>query len=453
MFGDYSLFDSKTVEKLEEKEKVVSKLFRPSQLNSQLLNIDIDNAANADFLAEFEILSNSLSNKIFSFMKQQLLAKDIKINELKSRVEELENIQKRESKYILKQIIDITELVTTDGGNVKNSLSPMEIIINKGAVKKPTEFSIKKIDETKINIPQNVEILSPCFELGPHSVTFSESVFLKVKLENAPNGLCLYKQENEENEKILNKWSIHFPKKIDSTNFKFELKSFCFAFMGKLDIGIDVHCNDIENVEFNNKFKSYQYIHAGLNYRINCENDECCGKTELMIVSRGFGNFQPNNDIDTNDYMNLLKCSICNKKITSIKSIKNIILFQSRGKIDFKVNKKGESLKNSEFHVNGSDMIIYGENEGNIHQYSTVLITVNQSLSAKSTGKNLVAGLSKETIETRQDTNRIEGFTTRLDLVSLEQVKRLVQRALNRRIEEAVSPNILDLAFCMDCTG
>jgi hypothetical protein len=47
----------------------------------------------------------------------------------------------------------------------------------------------------------------------------------------------------------------------------------------------------------------------------------------------------------------------------------------------------------------------------------------------------------------------IEGFTTCLDLINLEQVEKLVQRALNRKIQEAISPNILDLAFCMDCTS
>jgi hypothetical protein len=223
-----------------------------------------------------------------------------------------------------------------------------------------------------------------------------------------------------------------------------------------LDIGIDVNCNEIPNIDFNNKFKVHQYVYPGLNYRIKCENNECSGKSELIIINRGYGNFQPNNDIDTNDYTNLLKCPNCDTIITNLKSIKNIILFQARGEIDFKVNNKGESLRTSNYHVNGNQMIIYGENGENIQKYSTVLITVNQSSSGKSSGKNLVAGINEEMLQSRPSEpngRNIDGFTTRLDLINLEQVEKLVQRALNRKIQEATSPNILDLAFCMDCTG
>jgi hypothetical protein len=367
------------------------------------------------------------------------------------------NTKNRDSNLLLhSNISDISELVSEEGGHVKSSSSPLEVIIKKGAVSKLTNFSIKKLDFSKIDPPQNFDVLSPFFELEPHSVLFNEPVFLQAKLEDAPDGLCLYKQENDENEKILNKWSIHFPKKIDGNKYQFELKSFCFAFFGKLDIGIDVNCNEIPNIDFNNKFKVHQYVYPGLNYRIKCENNECSGKSELIIINRGYGNFQPNNDIDTNDYTNLLKCPNCDTIITNLKSIKNIILFQARGEIDFKVNNKGESLRTSNYHVNGNQMIIYGENGENIQKYSTVLITVNQSSSGKSSGKNLVAGINEEMLQSRPSEpngRNIDGFTTRLDLINLEQVEKLVQRALNRKIQEATSPNILDLAFCMDCTG
>ena len=110
----------------------------------------------------------------------------------------------------------------------------------------------------------------------------------------------------KENDKILNKWLVKFPEKNEeSNNLLFKLSSFSFGFIGQMKMGIDADCKDIPCEEFNQKFKPYQFIYPGLNYRITCENLACVGNKELIIIKRGFGEFKPNNDIDQNQNLKI----------------------------------------------------------------------------------------------------------------------------------------------------
>ena len=75
------------------------------------------------------------------------------------------------------------------------------------------------------------------------------------------------------------------PKYVND-NVMFEMLGFSFAFLGKMDMGCKTGCNEVSN-EFNLKFKTFQIIHPGLNYRIVCENMVCPARTDLVIANRG----------------------------------------------------------------------------------------------------------------------------------------------------------------------
>ena len=265
---------------------------------------------------------------------------------------------------------------SSDGGHLQLESSPVEIIIPPNAVleKIPTQFSIKECSQN-FNLPIKGEKLSPVFELEPHATYFNQPVKVVFNLDNKTENLCLYKQGNEEDDKILNKWSIHFPEEREKNKFEFELKSFSFGFLGKMNAGIDVNSKGISNDKFNEKFKNYQFIYPGLNYRVKCEDFMCVGNTEVVISKRGFGTFQPNNEVD----LGQLKCPICNKILTKMTSIEAVILFQSRGLIQYKLNKKGETLQTVPFDMIGNNLTIFGDNK-EAKSYTTLKVTVEKNL-------------------------------------------------------------------------
>ena len=327
-------------------------------------------------------------------------------------------ITDNEVNILANKIIHIESVLSKDGGLIELESSPLKLIVEPETIETPTKFSIKEC-KIKFNSPFETKKQTPVFELEPHSINFKIPVLLEIKLINAPVNVCLYKQDNNENDKLLNKWLVKFPEKNENNNLLFKLNSFSFGFIGQMNMGIDANCNEIPCVEFNQKFKSYQFIYPGLNYRIICENIACVGNKELIIIKRGFGEFHPNIDIDENQRLKTIKCPCCDLIVTKSESIKMIILFQSKGSIKFKINKKGEKQQISDFDVNGNSMVIFGDENKDVN-YSSLVLSVNQSRSAKSTGKDLIAGITAETIEKIKINNnlqnqqpiQVEAFTT-----------------------------------------
>ena len=337
-------------------------------------------------------------------------------------LKKIKKSSKKELNILISKIIPIESVLTKDGGSIGLESLPLKLIVQPDTIDEPTKFSIKETN-IDLNIPFESEKQSPTFELEPHSVDFKVPVTLEIKVKDAPQNVCLFKQDNNENDKILNKWLVKFPEKNEeSNNLLFKLSSFSFGFIGQMKMGIDADCKDIPCEEFNQKFKPYQFIYPGLNYRITCENLACVGNKELIIIKRGFGEFQPNNDIDQNQNLKTIKCPNCDLLIKNSKSIKMIILFQSKGTIKFKINKKGEKLQTSDFDVNGNSMILFGDENNNL-EYSSLILSVNQSKSFKSgAGKELVAGVTGETLKNLQSVNNLgsshimpsEAYVTRL---------------------------------------
>ena len=123
----------------------------------------------------------------------------------------------------------------------------------------------------------------------------------------------------------------------------------------------------------------YSKLQSGLNYLVKCENTKCLGYSESVVVlSRGYGEFQPNKDVDFNEKTNLLVCPICNNKIKDQESIQAIILFNSKGKIFRRVNKRGTKLQEMKFSLRDNQLLIFG-NKNTIDNHSTIKIIVQSN--------------------------------------------------------------------------
>ena len=372
----------------------------------------------AFFYEELELVFDSIF-KFTILIVFILLTYQIYLN-LKNKTKKI--AEKSENNILTNKILPIESIFSNNGGSIDKESSPLRLIVEPDTVKMPTKFSIKE-SKIEMNIPFKCEKQTPFLELEPHSVDFNVPVTLEMIVKDVLQNVCLFKQDNNENDKVLNKWLVKFPEKSEkNNNLLFKLNSFSFGFIGQMNMGIDANCKDIPCVEFNQKFKPYQFIYPGLNYRIVCENLACVGNKELIIIKRGFGEFQPNNDIDQNEYLRTIKCPNCDLLIKKPSSIKMMILFQSKGTIKFKINKKGEKLQTSDFDVNGNNMVLFGDENKNV-EYTSLILSVNQSLSFKSgTNKDLVAGVTEETFKKIKDANNLPGgqtlpvqaFTTRL---------------------------------------
>jgi hypothetical protein len=164
------------------------------------------------------------------------------------------------------------------------------------------------------------------------------------------NDTCLFILENEGNDKVLNKWTCFYSTKIDNSSFEFKVTCSGLFFLGRITL------------KTYNPLKAYQLVHSGLNYVVNCEDTACECNTQLTVIrsKNDFDTHQPNNDID----LGFLKCPICDETINDIESIKNIVLFQSEGNIDFKRNIENSKLQTVQFHLNDpKTIILFGDDE------------------------------------------------------------------------------------------
>ena len=168
------------------------------------------------------------------------------------------------------------------------------VIIPSGAVKLKTRFEIKEIDSNILKFPKNMKLVSPVFELLPHSIKFNKEIKImykihEKKISDKRYNICLFKQEIQDFKKGINAWSVYFTECEDSKVIQFELNSFSLTFIAICEYKLGIN-------EFHEQFQDYEIIKPGLNYRINCTNEErCYGR--LIIVHKGFGElFIPNSD-------------------------------------------------------------------------------------------------------------------------------------------------------------
>ena len=291
---------------------------------------------------------------------------------------------------------DIMEKEISDfGGQIK--LLTMELIVPPHAVKENKKFIIKKIN-LDLKFGLSIIKFSPIFELQPHSLEFEVPVILRFKIKDKNlmgENLCLYKQAFEKNDEILNQWTIFLPNKHENNFVEFKMTNLSFAFLSKLDVGVDVKCDEILYKNFNEKFQPYNFIFPGLNYRIVCENKRCHSKKELLIIRQeGEKTFCPNNDVASNEDTKQLICPICNKPIEFIKSIKSIMLFQAEGSIDFRLDTErfaGAKQQKKPFKVHGCNILIFGD-ETATSKYESMTINVNKIFN-----KNQVGAVSLDT--------------------------------------------------------
>ena len=192
------------------------------------------------------------------------------------------------------------------------------------------------IDKVNIDYPLlNTEKFSEFFQITPTKPSYPCKVQFKIinksTCDNIPQvcidenlaqtidedeikKFCLFKQDKGEYQELLNKWMIYFPTQIDTDSVMFKIEqSEGNAFYGKF------------RLPFGNNNDT---IRPGLNYILKCGNDEC-----LMIYAQGFDTFRP--------FEYILTCRRCNKSIEQLKNIEAILLYNAKGKIEFKLNPSG----------------------------------------------------------------------------------------------------------------
>ena len=257
----------------------------------------------------------------------------------------------------------------------------MSLLIDKNCGVEYDKFSVKTCKEGDFNIQLKINKLSPVYELEPHSISFKVPVKFSFNKDAFPTNSCLFVQENSETDRQLNFWNCLFPKTVNNESF-FELGSFSFALIGSFVNRFfggknEQHDEKIYKDKSNNDFKKkdFNLIHPGLNFKINCENANCVGHTDSIIAKSGYGSFQVLNQIDSR--LDYISCPICNRELSNMESIKTMILYESKGKIDFKLNKKEEVFKSISFEANSEKAVIFGD-EHISNAFSSLKITVIQ---------------------------------------------------------------------------
>ena len=208
-----------------------------------------------------------------------------------------------------------------------------------GSLENPIVFDINRISDYHLKYPLSIKTVSPAFEFLPHFTVFKQPiqlVFHKQFLQiSNQNNIYLFKQEIDYFNKNI--WSVYFLKNEEFDTIEFEVNNFTRVFIAS--------CEYFNLEDFNSKYKAYQIIKPGLNYRISCTNSKYC-IDELIIVNMGF------NENSFIPYSDSLICPVCELGLTiSIESfyyvIKTIILFECNR--DVKYNQsvlKKKTIKN-----------------------------------------------------------------------------------------------------------
>ena len=113
-----------------------------------------------------------------------------------------------------------------------------------------------------------------------------------------------------------------------------------------------------------------------------------------MIINRGFGKFKLNEEIDNGE----LFCTACKSIVDDYENINKIILFQSAGDIQYRLNGKPRPpMQKHPFEAKEGQLVLYGS-EQNHEEYSSFIITVERILanpqdSRKNLEQKMIAGL------------------------------------------------------------
>ena len=240
--------------------------------------------------------------------------------------------------YLLYETKILRFLCSENGGYFKSSTLDLNIL--KKSVKNLTVFEINQISDYHLKYPLSIKPVSPAFEFLPHSTAFKQPIQLvfhkKQFLQSSnQNNIYLFKQEIDYFNKNL--WSVYFLKNEEFDTIEFEVNNFSRMFIAS--------CEHLNLNVFNSKYKDYQIIKPGLNYRISCNNSKSC-INELIIVNMGFSenSFIP--------YSDSLICPVCKSGLTiSIESfynvIKTIILFECNREVKYNQSVlKKKTIKN-----------------------------------------------------------------------------------------------------------
>ena len=139
-----------------------------------------------------------------------------------------------------------------------------------------------------------------------------------------------------------------------------------FSF-SKIQDALNVNGTIIPDTDFSTRFQQYQYCLPGLNYRIACDNQQCQGSTELVILNRGFGQF---------DLSDRVLCPICLNFLNNPVSIKNLIFFQAE--VIIHIGLADSFTRSKKYFANGGQLLLLGD-ETRIENYSCLRINVKKT--------------------------------------------------------------------------
>ncbi len=277
------------------------------------------------------------------------------------------------------------EMVPSEGKIVQTN--GLKITIPKDSVSSTTPFSIKPAP-LDIQLPEHITPITALYEVEPHNVRFHDLVDLTFTIpedsKNTSGKIVLFIQKDDPQERQLKKWLVIEPKHVEDNTATFEVRSFSFPFVGKIDVKQEYDLLSGSSPSF----KSHNIIRPGLNYRAYCEDKDCELNSdplnkELMIINRGNnGKFLPNEEVD----QSMLQCSKCKKSLNEYESIKQIFIFQAEGNITYRLNTKPRPpIQVSDFNAIGNKLITYGDIANSSSEYSSFIINVKPQ---KITGTN-----------------------------------------------------------------
>lgn len=189
--------------------------------------------------------------------------------------------------------------------------------------------------------------------------------------------VCLFSQENLEDSRKLNEWTVHYPTQTVDETVQFGLKNALKEnsskmFLGKMNDGFDLkHIQQLDSNSVKTKLPSYKYIKPGLNYRVVCENKQCNAKQ--VVINQGYGSFKPCDDIEKQK----LKCPKCSHHLDANKSIRLIILFRAKGSIQF--NDDQDQTKQSDFNLDNNSTLKVYDGETSLDKYQNLVIDANEN--------------------------------------------------------------------------
>ena len=218
--------------------------------------------------------------------------------------------------------------------------------INHPIIITDNKSSFFEITSNKIDIHSDVSLI---FNIKRDKKNEEVSDLVKTDFdENREEIFCLVIQDNQECDKILDKWNIHYFQKTvnDYVCFNFKLKDVATAVFGSINYS---------NTQF------YNGMRPGLNYII------CCGKCDkILTCEQGFNKFRPIEDLRK------LRCPKCNNSI----KVSAIVLLEAHGFIEFESNLMTENQP-KEFNIKGiNNWIALGLS--NKSELRFLVITVSQ---------------------------------------------------------------------------